>query len=345
MLSLETKYMGLSIKNPLIVSSSGLTNSLSQIKEMADNGAGAVVLKSIFEEQIRHEAEKLMNDKDNIIMQPMLKGYDDIMKHRNYDYTEAMEYLSNFAKEHTLKDYLKFIQDVKETINIPVIASINCIYTYDWHSFAKKIEEAGADAIELNVYILPSDLNTTGVQNEEIYFKIIENVKKYVSIPISLKIGFYFSGLANKVIELSKTGIKGLVLFNRPYNPNIDINTFEITVGNIYSSPEENAQTLRWVALLSGHVGCDIAANTGIHTYEDLIKQLLAGANVVQIASVLYKHGIGEIKNILNGMKAWMESKNFKSIDDFRGMLSYKNIPNPAAYERVQFMKLYSQIE
>jgi dihydroorotate dehydrogenase (fumarate) len=344
-MNLTTKYMGLELKNPVIVGSSGLTRTVNDIKKIEEKGAGAVVLKSIFEEQIRFESEKLMNQKDSSLMKPMQKGFDDLMGKRSYDYAEALEYISNFAREHTLKEYLDFVEDSKKSVKIPVIASIHCISAYDWHYFAKRIEDAGADALELNVYVLPSDLYRTSEENENIYSEIVSKVKKYVNIPVALKIGFYFSSLANAVIKLSESGIAALVLFNRPFSPDIDIHTFEITSGNIFSTPSEYSHTLRWVAILSGRLGCDLAAATGIHNAEAAIKQLLAGATTVQITSALYKNGFDQITKIVEGIKDWMEPHNFKSIDDFRGKLSQKNVENPAVFERVQFMKLYSNIE
>ena len=344
MADLTTKYMGLTLKSPVIAGSCGLTNTINEIKKMEENGAGAVVIKSIFEEQIRQEADNFIN-KGSEGMSPMMDGYLDIIKNRQYDYEEAMEYLKNFAKEHTLNNYLKFISDVKKEVKIPIIASVNCVFSYDWHFFARKIQDAGADALELNVYILPSDPDKTGQANDDIYLKIIESVKKTVSIPIALKVGYYFSGLANKVTELSKSGISGMVLFNRPYNPDIDIENLKISDGSVVSSPSEFFHTLRWVALLSGKMGCDISASTGNHNSEAVIKQLLAGATSVQVVSALYTHGISFISELNEGLSNWMDKHGFKTIEDFRGKMSFANLKHPAAYERVQFMKLYSQIK
>ena len=343
MANLETRYMGLTLKNPLIAGSSGLINNVENIKKLEENQAGAIVLKSIFEEQIRHEANVFMAS-GSTSLSAMNKGFDNIMKSRSYDYAEAMDYITDFAKEHTLNEYLKLITDAKKAVKIPVIASVNCVFTYDWYSFAKKIQDAGADAIELNIYVLPSDPTKTGAENEDVYLNIINAIKPYVSIPVSIKISYYFSGLTNKLIELSKSGISGMVLFNRPYTPDIDIDNFEITPGNIYSSSHEYAHTLRWIAILAGRLGCDISAATGVHDHESLIKQLLAGANTVQVASVLYKHGFEHIRQMISGLENWMNLHHFNSIDDFRGKMSQVNLKNPADYERVQFMKLYSHI-
>lgn len=343
MKDLSVSYLGLKLKNPVIVGSCGFTNSVDDIVKLEQNNAAAVVLKSVFEEQIHHESELFIKSGD-AKMAPMTKGFDELMKKRSYDYGEAQEYISNFAREHTLNKYLQLITDVKKAVSIPVIASVNCVFTYDWHSFAKRIQDAGADALELNIYILPSDPLRTGTENEEIYLNVINEVKKYVSIPITLKMSYYLSGLSSKLIELSGSGLAGMVLFNRPYSPDIDIDNFTITTGNIYSSPTEYVHTLRWVAILAGRLKCDIAAGTGIHDSDSAIKLLLAGANALQITSAIYSNGLSQINAIVSGIGKWMEKHGFESVEDFRGKMSQVNIEHPAAYERVQFMKLYSKI-
>ena len=344
MIDLRTKYMGLELKNPIIAGSSGLTNTVANLQELEKQGVGAICLKSIFEEQITHETKQLLNSNDPKI-QEWKDSHEKMVKKNPYIYSESLEYISNFAKENTVEQYLKFISEAKKTVKVPIIASIHCVSQYDWTYFAKRIQNAGADAIELNVYILPSDFERKSEENEKIYFDIIAEVKKYITIPIALKIGFYFSGLSNTVMELSKTGISGLVLFNRQFRPDIDIEKIELTASNIYSNPTEYSHTLRWIAILSGRVKCDIAATSGIHNYESVVKNLLAGANAVQIASVLYKDGFTKIASILSDLEKWMQRHNFNKIDDFRGKLSQVSVENPAAYERVQFMKLYSNIE
>ncbi len=343
-MDITTKYMGLNLKNPIIIGSSGLSGNINNIKKIADTNAGAVVLKSIFEEQIRLEAEQKLTMKDDEKLKPLLEGYEEMLNNRPYDYAEALDYISNFAKEDTLSEYLKFISLTKKTLNIPVIASINCTTAYEWHYFARRMEEAGADALELNVYILPSDLKNTTEKIEKVYTDIVEAVRKHVKIPFSLKIGYYFTNLANKVVELSNSGVNALVLFNRPYSPDIDIDTFEVTSGNIYSSAYEYAQSLRWIGILSGRVGCDLSAATGVNSYQTMIKLLLAGANSVQVTSAFYKYGFTIIDEMVEGLEKWMKAHNFNSINDFRGKMSQANIENPADYERVQFMKLYSKI-
>ena len=270
---------------------------------------------------------------------------DTIFNKRIYDYDEAYSYIYDFARRNTLGKYLDFLTEAKNSVDIPLIASINCVSNQDWHSFAKKIEETGVDALELNIYILPSDWRRSGEDNEKIYFDIIREVRDYVNIPIAVKTGFYFSSLAQSARKLSQSGIKGLVLFNRPYNTDIDIDTLRLSHGPIYSTAEEYTHTLRWISILSGHVSCDLCASTGVHDYTAFIKQILAGATTVQIASALYKEGFDVIPDILKNTEKWMKKHKFDTVDSFRGKLSKSNLENPAAIERVQFMKLYSGIE
>ena len=341
MADLSCKYLGLELKNPIVVGGSGMTSTVEHLRKLYDKGAGAVVLKSIFEEQIRFEMDSLIKSNTPNV-KPWKEVFDGIIERTEFYYDEAYKYLTYYAKEHTLSQYIKLISDAKKTINIPVIASINCTSQYYWQYFAKKIQDAGADAIELNIYVLPSCFDKSGADNEKVYFDIINEVKKTVTIPITLKIGYYFSSLAQTAMKLSETGINGLTLFNRPYNPDIDIDKLEISSANKLSSPTEYYRTLRWVALLAGRVKCDIAATTGIHCAKSIIKQLLAGANVVQMSSVFYKHKFDIIPAILEDIKKWMKEHNFSSISDFQGTLSQINVHNPCSYERVQFIRLYS---
>lgn len=328
MANLSTTYMGLKLKNPIIIGSSGLTNSVENIKEAAANGAAAVVLKSLFEEQILHSAAHTLMQNEG----------------SNY-YPEAEDYITNYTRSSDLDKYLKLIRDSKKAVDIPIIASINCISSREWTDFAKKIEEAGADALELNIFVLPSDPTKSGEQNEALYFDIIEKITKTVKIPISAKVSYYFSGMAKMALKLSWTGISGLVLFNRFFSPDIDIDRFEVKATNVFSTPAELSTSLRWVAMLSSQVQCDIAASTGIHDGKAVIKQLLAGAKAVQVASVIYKKGFKEVQLMLDEIAVYMNQHNFKTLDQFIGRMSVKKAENPAAYERVQFMKHFSGIE
>jgi dihydroorotate dehydrogenase (fumarate) len=344
MIDLSCKYLGLQLKNPIVVGSSGLTSSLENLRIISQMGAGAIVLKSIFEEQIKFETDKFL-ESDNKEMKSWQEAFQGIVSKTEFYYEEAYDYLTNYAREHTLNKYLALISEASKVIDIPIIASINCSTQYDWEYFARRIQEAGADALELNVYLLPSDFEKSGDDLEQVYFDIIREVKKYVTIPVSLKIGYYFSSLSHTALKLSESGIAGLTLFNRPYNPDIDIDSLQISASNMFSNDSEYSHTLRWVALLSGKIKCDIAASTGIHNTETVIKQLLAGADVVHMVSVFYKHHFDILPGIINGLNLWMEKHNFSSISDFKGLLSRKNVHNPAAYERVQFLRLFSSVE
>lgn len=328
MLNLETTYMGIKLKNPIIVGSSGLTNSVENIIQIENNGAAAVVLKSLFEEQISYSASSTLMQNE----------------YGNY-YPEAEDYIKHYTREADVERYLDLVKEAKSKVSIPIIASINCVSNTEWIEFAKKIEKAGADGLELNVFVLPSDLQKDGAENEAVYFEIIKTIKKAVKIPVALKISYYFSALARTINSLSYTGIDGLVLFNRFYSPDFDIENLEVKPSYIFSHPSDLSLSLRWVAMLSDHINCDIAASTGVHDGRAMIKQLLAGAKAVQLASVLYKKGFKEIGSMLDTLENWMDRKNFTSIDEFRGRLSVKNADNPAAYERVQFMKHFSGIE
>jgi dihydroorotate dehydrogenase (fumarate) len=328
MADLSTSYMGLKLRNPIIAGSSGLTNSIDNVRKLYNNGAGAIVLKSLFEEQINFAINKTFSQGEN-----------------NYSYPEALDYISHYTRENDVENYLKLIREAKSKVDIPVIGSINCVSSAEWVSFAKNIQEAGADALELNIFILPSDPRRKAEQHEQIYFDILQSVMKQVKIPISAKISHYFSGLTNMVLQLSWTGISGLVLFNRFFSPDIDIDKFEVTSSHIFSTPAEMSLTLRWVAMLSDKVHCDIAASTGIHDGEAVIKQLLAGAKAVQVASVLYQKGFEQIGVMLKDIEKWMTKHQFANTSDYIGRLSYKEAKNPAAFERVQFMKYFAGIE
>ncbi|MBC8344128.1 MAG: dihydroorotate dehydrogenase-like protein [Bacteroidetes bacterium] len=328
MTNLSTKYLGFDLKSPIIVGSSGLTNSVFAVKEHADNGAGAVVLKSLFEEQIRMESEQ------NI----QISGSNNL-------YPEAQDYISNYTLEHNLDKYLQLIEDCKQEVDIPVIASINCVTSDGWPQFASKIEKAGADGLELNVFVLPTDFSRGTDENENVYFKVVKEVMKYTSLPLSLKISYFFTNLAQMIQKLSFTGIKGLTLFNRFFSPDIDLKHNKIVAANLLSEPGELTTSLRWIGVMYDRVRCDLAASTGIHNGEAVVKQILAGADVIHLVSALYKNGNNHLKIITNELKDWMTQNKYKSIEEFRGKMSQTVINDPAAYERVQFMKYYSGIE
>lgn len=322
MINLTTNYLGLTLKNPLIVSSSGLTNSAEKIRKLEELGAAAVVLKSLFEEQINYEAG--------------------IMVH-NGMYPEAGDYINNYSRKNSVEEYLKLIEESKNTVQIPVIASINCMTSNEWISFAREIEKAGADALELNIFFMALDEKKPSGDYERIYNDIIVRLSKIIHIPVSVKLGYFFTNLVSMVNNLYYRGVKGVVMFNRFYEPDIDIDNLKLTAAPVFSTPSDIRHVLRWVGIVSSHVRqIDIAASTGVHDGKAAIKMILAGARVVQLCSVLYRKGTGQLPVILNEMEEWMRSKKYTSPDQFRGKLSYRERKDPAVYERSQFMKYFS---
>jgi len=329
MKDLTTSYLGLELKNPIIVGSSGLTGTLDGIISMAKQGAGAVVMKSLFEEEILMEVKDQLKEAEK---NPLIYS----------GLSETLDYLDIHIREDNLGKYLQLIQDVKKAVSIPIIASINCISDEDWTHFTRRMEEAGADALELNIFMNPADFKDKEFMDA--YFRIIEKVLATVKIPVSVKISKYFTRLGLSVKALSETGISGLVMFNRFYAPNIDIETMELASPKMFSTSEELHETLRWMAIMSERVNCNLAASTGIHTGEDLIKMLLAGATAVQVVSTLYKNGPDRINNMLIKLNSWMTEKGFDTVDQFRGKISRLYGADPAAFERMQFMKHFSEI-
>jgi dihydroorotate dehydrogenase (fumarate) len=324
--NLSTTYLGLKLKNPIVAASSGLTDSVENIKSLEKAGVSAVVLKSIFEEEIVSEMEINMKK----------------MATESFLYPETLEFYEDHEEEKNISTkYLELIKEAKQAVDIPVIASINCITSDYWTYFPKMVEEAGADAIELNIFILPSDLNRNKAVNEQVYFDIISKVKKQVKIPVSVKISYYFSDLARFIQKLSSAGVEGIVLFNRFYNPDFDIEKMEVVSGSVLSSPEDFHIPLRWISLMSGRVKCSLAASTGIHDGTAIVKQILAGADVVEIASTIYQNGYERVGEMLEFVQKWMDTKGYESLVEYKGKMNQKDSERPAAYERVQFMRYF----
>ncbi len=321
-MDLSCTYMGLPLQTPIIAASSGLSSSFDQISRLAEAGAGAVVLKSIFEEQILAEADALSAP---------------VSAH-----AEEMDYLRAYIRQDTLSRYLDLIRQCRTELSIPVIASINCQSASAWIDFAREIEQAGAHALELNLFLLPGNIRQDGPAIEAIYFEIIDKIRQTVKLPIALKVSSYFSGLAHTLYQFSTRNIQGLVLFNRFVNLDIDIENETLTTTHLFSNPGENAMILRWVALLSRTVKCDICASTGIHDGATMIKNLLAGARAVAVASVLYEKGPSAIRTMKEDLLAWMKRRRYHTIEEFRGRLSHKKLDDPSLYERVQFMKTFA---
>ncbi|MEA3477735.1 MAG: dihydroorotate dehydrogenase-like protein, partial [Bacteroidota bacterium] len=245
-------------------------------------------------------------------------------------------------RQENLDKYIKLITEAKSKVSIPVIGSINCTTSHEWSYFAKSLQKAGADALELNVFILPSKLELTSDYIEKTYFDIIQKVKKEVSIPIAIKMSFFFSNLAHVIEKLSKSGVAGIVLFNRFYSPDIDINKLEVLAANVLSTPSELSTSLRWIGIMANRIGCDLAASTGVHDGAGVIKQILAGADAVQVVSTLYNNGPEYLETMLNDIRSWMQDKKYDKINAFKGILSQEKYLDPALFERVQFMKYFS---
>ncbi len=324
--SFETRYMRLTLKNPIIVASSGLTKSVEKMKACEDAGAGAVVIKSLFEEAMARADYGLSGT----------TGF----------HTEAYDYLrSELELQYGPKDYRKLIEEAKKQVGIPVIASINCVSAKWWPSFAAEIEAAGADALELDIFPDPTHAQVTGQSLERLYFDIIDAVKAQVRIPVAMKISSYFTSLPNVANELARRGADALVLFNRFTEPDIDIDQLKLTTTFHFSNKTDMLLALRWIARLSDQVDCDLAATTGIHDADGVIKMLLAGAKAVQIASVLYKGGLGKIAEMLTGIESWMAAHGFTGLDQFIGRMSFSKTSTPDHYLRTQFMEKIRGVE
>jgi dihydroorotate dehydrogenase (fumarate) len=286
------------------------------------------VLKSIFEEEINFEYNEYAKEAEKY-------GYD-------YEYLDYFDYK---IKQDNINKYINLIKEAKANLSIPVIASVNCISSHEWTSFAKRIEEAGADALELNIFIMPSDINKTSSELEETYFNIVKEVRSKVQIPLIVKMTQYFTGLANVIINLSKLGIDGIVLFNRHYHLDFDIDKREIRASHVFSEETEYILPLRWIAITSGKVECSLAASTGVHDGRSLVKMILAGASAVEVVSTIYKHGPQRIQIMNQFLTEYMEKHGYNTIDDFRGLMSQDKVKNPAMFERVQFMRYFSDRE
>lgn len=326
MKDLTTTYLGLTLKNPIVAGSCGLTGSASKIEELAEAGVGAVVLKSLFEEQIEAELQQNLDEYQT-------------------DYPDAYDYVRQYTRDSAVTDYLDMIRDVKKRVDIPVIASLNCVTAEEWTSYAGKFEKAGADALEINISLLPSDPKKECDQYEQVYFDVLNKVTAVLSIPVALKMSSYSSSLASLISRLYWTGkVGGFVLFNRYYQPDINIEKMEMTSAGVFSKPEEISLPLRWIALLSGLIESDFAASTGVHDGAGAIKMLLAGARAVQVVSTLYEHGVAQVETIVTDLEAWMERQSFTRVDQFRGRLAYRFDQDQSAFERIQFMKHYSGI-
>ncbi len=324
-MDLSTTYLGLKLKNPLVAGAGPLSRDLDTLRHMEDAGISAAVLDSLFEEQIRHDEGEL----------------DHYLTQGTESFAEALSYFprpSEFTKGP--EEYLEYIAKAKAKVSIPVIASLNGVSAGGWMEYARKMQEAGADAIELNIYYVPASPALSGGEIEQMYVDALKAVKAAVTIPVALKLSPFFSNMAFTARQLSNAGADGLVLFNRFYQPDIDLDTLEVVPNLVLSSPSEMRLPLRWIAILYGQVTADIAGSSGVHRAEDVIKTVMAGASCVQVCSALIVHGVKRATEMLKGMESWMAERDYESVTQMKGSMSQRNCPEPAAFERANYMKV-----
>lgn len=329
-MDLSSKYLGLTLKSPLVASASPLSEDIGNVKKLEDAGVGAVVLHSLFEEQIRMEQEEANFHET--------AGTDAFAESLSY-FPEVEDY--RLGPEL----YLEHIQKAKKAVDVPIIASLNGSSLGGWTEYAKDMESAGADAIELNIYNIPTDMNLSGADIEQQYIDILKAVKGAVKVPVALKLSPYFSNFSNMAKRFDEAGADALVLFNRFYQPDIDLDEFEVTPNLLLSQSNAMRLPMRWIAILKDNIKADLAATSGIHTGTDVVKMLLVGANVAMLCSSILKHGINHVKNIEDHMKQWMEDNEYKSVSELQGSMSQKKTSNPGSYERAQYMKALTKYQ
>lgn len=323
-MDLTTTYLGKTLKNPLVASASPLSRRLDNIRRLEDAGAAAVVLFSLFEEEILHESREL----------------DHYLTYGAESYAEAVSYFPQ-PEEFYLgpEAYLEHIRQAKDAVDIPIIGSLNGVSPGGWINYARKIEAAGADALELNLYYIPTDPALSSDDVERLYLNTLKMVRRSVNIPVALKLSPFFSALANMAKQFDEAGANALVLFNRFYQPDLDLENLEVVPNVILSTPQAMRLPLRWVAILYGRIKADLAATSGIHTAQDVVKMLMAGANVTMMASALLHHGIDYLRQILRDMETWMEEHEYESVRQMQGSMSQKSVAEPAAFERANYIK------
>jgi len=326
MAELISSFAGVRIRNPLIVSSSSLTGTMSGLRKAADNGAGAVVLKSLFEEQISHGVNQELARLDSNA------------------HTEASDYLKQMGMHVGGKEYLDLLTEAKNTLEIPVFASINCIGLNWWSEFSAQLENAGADGLELNIGLLPRNPAETSAAIEEKIFGIVDLVRSKTKLPITVKLGAAFTNIAAVCAGLASRDVKGIVLFNRFYQLDINLDSLQLQPGVVFSNPQDYYLSLRWISLLHCEFVLDFAAATGIHDAQAALRCILAGAPAVLICSTVYKNGYGVIRRMLDEMEAWMKGKGYSAISEFKGLLCQQESETPAAYERLQYIKALTGI-
>ncbi len=323
----RTKYLGLELKTPVVVGSCGLTSDIDKLVEMEAAGAGAVILKSVFEEQIIYDIKR-----NTHVVAP------------TDNYGDSYEYIAQHVADDSMGRHFSLIREAKNRLSIPVIGSINCYSYENWLTYASKFQEAGCDAIELNLAILPYETSLSSDDVERTFSQIINTLRKSITIPISIKVGTYFTDMAKQMQQLSWMGIQGVTMFNKSVEVDIDIENETLKNASYLSTPEQLYNTLRWVAILSKKMRCDISASTGVFTSDDVVKLLLAGAGTVQVVSCLYKNGIGYLRNLNDGLTAWMQRKEYDNLQQFRGKLAVQPTDKASVAMRTQFMKYFAEI-
>jgi|SRR5208282_1575239 dihydroorotate dehydrogenase (fumarate) len=324
MIDLSTQYLGLKLRTPLVASASPLSHELDSIRRLEDSGASAVVLYSLFEEQIRRENIQLEHD----------------LQAGTESFPESLTYLPQLSDFYTgPEEYLEHIVKAKEAVNIPIIASLNGATLGGWTEYARRLESAGADAIECNIYFLPTDMDTPAAQIEDIYLDIVRAVKPAVHIPVAVKLSPFFSNMANMARRLDKTGADGLVLFNRFYQPDIDLENLEIRPNVLLSTPQDLRLPLTWIGILFGRVKASLAATSGIHQAEDVVKMLMVGASVTMMCSVLLREGPEHLRFVERQLEQWMADHEYESVSQMQGSMSQLCSADPAAFERAQYMR------
>jgi dihydroorotate dehydrogenase (fumarate) len=329
MTNLTTPYLGMTLKSPLVVSANPLSDDLGNIRKMEDAGASAVVLYSLFEEQIEMEQRELHHH--------LTYGTDSHAESLTY-FPEPAQFLT------TLDRYLALIANARKAVDIPIIASLNGNHTGGWTHFARQLEKAGASALELNIYNIPTDFNQSGADIETEYIEILKAVKKEVMIPVAVKLSPFFSNMANMAKKLTEAGADGLVLFNRFYQPDVDLENLEVYPHVLLSTAAEMRLPLRWIAILYGRISGSLAATTGIHDSEDVLKMLMVGADVTMMASAVIRHGIDHLRGVEAGLTTWMESHEYESVAQMRGSMSHLKGGNAGAFERAQYVRAVSSL-
>lgn len=323
----KTKYLGLDIESPIIAGSCGLTNSIADLEKLEAAGAGAIVLKSIFEEQIIYDIKRNLS---------MMAPTD--------NYGMSYEYVASHVADDSLSKHFELIKEAKKRLHIPIVGSINCFSFENWMTYTQRFQEAGCDALELNMAILPYETSLSCDDVERLFSNVINTLRKAVSIPISVKVSKNFTDMANFMQRLSWMGIDGITMFNKALNVDIDTEKMELCHAPSLSTPDEIYETMRWVAILSKKLRCSISASTGVHTATDVVKMLLAGAGTVQVVSCLYKNGVDYMRQLNDGLRDWMKRHSYEHLDQFRGKLAVKPNEEASLFFRTQFMKHFAQI-